>query len=189
MAGTPHYKNSKISMNNWEPVYTNLFEILLTLPVAIQGEPVDLLLEEVTKISGLATDQTPPAGVEQIFKGAKRRFANALPDATTVDLSLDFNVNLNDDNSAFAYKTLRKWADLVWDPLRATMMLKKDYVGGPMTVSLFNRINDTFRQWTFPTIWPTTSLPPIDLDYSSGSGFYAISGWTVASDYWEDVSL
>lgn len=189
MAGTAHYRNSKISTGLYEPVYNNLFDVLLTFPAAIAGEPVDLVLEEVTKVTGLAVDQTPATAVEQIYKGAKRTFPNALPESTTVNVGLEMQVNLNEANSMFAYKALRKWTDLIWDPLRGTMNLKRDYVGGPMIVSLYNRKGDVFRQYTFPTVWPMTSIPPIDMDYTSGANIYTLGTIEFRSDFWDDVSL
>lgn len=189
MPGTPHYRNSKISTSLYEPVYLNLFDVLLTFPSAIAGEPVELFLEEVTKVSGLAVDQTPPAGVEQIYKGAKRTFANALPDATTIKIGLEMQVNLNENNSMFGYKALRKWTDLIWNPLTGEMNLKRDYVGGPMIISIYNRKGDVFRQYTAPTVWPVTNIPPIDMDYSSGTNIYSLGNIEFQADYWDDVSI
>jgi hypothetical protein len=67
------------------------------------------------------------------------------------------------------------------------MKMKKDYVGGPMVVTLFTKVGDVIRQWTFPVVWPTTNVPPMEMDYSSGANIYAIS-MTFAADYWDDVT-
>ena len=182
--GFPHYKNSTASMKNWEPVYHNTFNVLITPPANVGFE---FVLEEITDVTGLETDQTPGAEVSQIYKGATRRFASNLPGATTIDVNLNFNVNLNDSNSMYVYKSLRSWCDLVWDPLTGGRVLKKDYVGGPMVVSLYNRIGDVTRQWIMPVIWPTTNLPAQDLSYADGTTIYALS-MTFAADYWEDIS-
>jgi hypothetical protein len=185
MGGLAHYKNSKISMNNWEPVYMNLFEVVITPPPTV--DKWDYVLEEVNKIAGMATDQTPPAGVEQSYKGAKRRFSNSLADSTVVDLSIGFFVNIDDNLSLIAYKGLQNWCKLIWNPLSGAMTLKKDYVGGPLTVFLHNRAGEVFRQWIFPTVWPTASLPEMALDYADGAASYQID-ITFAADYWEDMS-
>lgn len=189
MGGTAHFRNSKISVGLYEPIYQNLFDVLLTFPAAISGEPVEMFLEEVTKVTGLATDQVPPAGVEQIYKGAKRRYANSLPDSTTINIGLEMQVNLNENNSMFAYKSLSAWTKLVWNPLTGGMNLKKDYVGGPMIISLYNRKGDVFRQYTAPIVWPITTIPAIDLDYTSGTNVYSLGTIEWAADYWDDVSL
>ena len=190
MAGHPHYKNSQISMNKYEVLYLNLFDVVVTLPPLIAGENAVLLMEEVTKISGLDVDKTPPAGITQVYKGAQRRVSNAITDQTTIDVSIDFQVNLDDSNSAFAYKTLRRWCDLVWDPLTGQMQTKKDYTGGPMTISVYNRKGDTYRQYVLPVIWPTSNITAMDLDYiGGGSTAYSMAGMTFAADYWESITL
>lgn len=184
--GLAHYKNSKVSMQDFEPVYLSLFEVILTPPPTV--DKWDYVLEQITKISGLATDQTPEAGSEQTYKGVKRRFAAALPPATTVDLTLGFNVNIDDSLSMISYKGLRKWSDLIWNPLSGAMSLKKDYIGGPLTVFLNNKINEPIRQWIFPKVWMTSSIPQMELDYSDGAAIYSMEA-TFAADYFEDITL
>lgn len=185
MAGLPHYKNAHVAMEKWEPVYLNLFEIFLKPPKAVDSW--DWVMDNIKSIGGLQTDITPGV-VEQIFKGAKRRFAAGFPETTTVDLAVEFEVNLNDSNSMYVYKGLRKWCDIIWDPLTGAMSLKKDYAGGPMTVSVFNRAGDIYRQWIFPVVWPITSINTMDLNYETATEIWKIQ-MTFAADYFEDMSL
>ena len=185
MAGLPHYKNGHAGMENWEPVYLNLFEVLIVPPKAVDSW--EWIMDNVTKVGGMDVEKTP-SPVEQIYKGAKRRYAGGFPDGTTVDLSISFEVNLNNNNSMYVYKGLRKWCDLIFDPLTGAMTTKVNYAGGPMTVSLFNKDGVTFRQWIYPVIFPMSSLPAMELDYSSGSNIWSID-MTFACDYWEDSSL
>lgn len=185
MAGLPHYKNAHVAMEKWEPVYLNLFEVTIKPPESV--DTWEWVMDNVTKVSGLDVEKVP-GPVEQTYKGAKRRFAGGFVDDTTVSLNVGFEVNLNNNNSMYVYKALRKWCDLVFDPLTGAMTLKVDYTGGPMTVSLYNRVGDIFRQWIFPVIWPMSNIPSMDLDYSSGSSIWQIE-ITFAADYWEDISL
>lgn len=185
MAGLPHYKNAHVAMEKWEPVYLNLFEVTIKPPAGV--DTWEWVMDNVTKVSGLDVERVPPP-VEQIYKGARRRFAGGFPDSTTTDITIGFEVNLNNNNSMYVYKALRKWCDLIFDPLTGSMTLKTDYSGGPMTVSLYNRRGDIFRQWIFPVIWPVTSIPAMELDYSSGANIWAIEV-SFAADYWEDMSL
>ncbi len=185
MAGLPHYKNAHVAMEKWEPVYMNLFEVLIKAPDAV--DQWEWVMDNVTKVSGLDVEKTP-SPVEQIYKGAKRRFAGGFPDSTTADISIGFEVNLNNNNSMYVYRALRKWCDLIFDPLTGAMTPKVDYAGGPMTVSLYNKRGDIFRQWIFPVIFPITAIPIMDLDYASGSTIWQID-MTFAADYWEDMSV
>ncbi len=185
MAGLPHYKNAHVAMEKWEPVYLNMFEILLKPPKAVDSW--EWVMDNVKSIGGMETDKTPDASVTQSYKGASRRFAAGFPESTTVDLTVEFEVNLNESNSMYVYKGLRRWCDIIWDPLTGAMSLKRDYAGGPMTVSIYNRKGDIFRQWIYPVLWPKQSLPAMDLSYEP-SDAWKIS-MVFAADYWEDMSL
>lgn len=185
MSGLPHYKNSKASTNNWEPLYSAHYEIILTPPPSIANW--DIVMENVKKISGLETDKMPEV-VEQHYKNAKRRFAGGIVEDTGITIDLEFEVNLNDNNSAYVYKALRQWCDIIYDPLTGRMGLKKDYIGGPMVVSAFNKAGDIYRQWKFPTVFPITSITPMEFEYGSNE-IFSISGFQLAADYWEETIL
>jgi hypothetical protein len=45
MAGLPHYQNSLYSINKYEPVYLNQFEVTVIPPAAVQGGQI--LLQQV----------------------------------------------------------------------------------------------------------------------------------------------
>ena len=188
MAGLPHYKNSKAAINNFEPLYKAHFEVILTPPPAVSEW--DLVMENLTKIGGLNTNIFPDSIQTQTFKGQTRSFVGgSIEGKNSIDITLDFEVNLNDSNSAYVYKALRKWTDLIYDPLTGRQGLKKDYVGGPMIVSWFNKQGDIFHQWKFPVVFPISALPSVgDLDYSD-SGIFKIEGFTLRADYWEETIL
>lgn len=169
----------------WEPVYLNLWELTVTPPAAISNwNPISL--ENIKKISGLDVNQVPGTA-EQIFRGAKRSFAGALPEKTTVDIVTSWEVNVDDNLSMFVYQSIKNWCDLVWSPLTGTMQLKKDYTGGPMIITLQNRVQSPIRRWTFPTVFPTTNIKAMDLDFANGTTLYDMD-MTFRADYWGDES-
>jgi hypothetical protein len=184
MAGLPHFTNSISSMNNFEPVYLNQFEVIINPPAAVAGGPI--LLQHVTKVSGLEVDKNP-APVAQKYKFAKRNYAGAKPDTTWMDLSLSFTVNLNDANSMYVFKTLRQWSDLIYNPLTGAMGLKNDYTG-TVVVSIFNKQGDVFRRITCRDCYPTKAISEMNLNYTSGE-IFKIDDMTWAVDYWEDLFL
>jgi len=187
MAGLPHFKNSKAAMNNWEPVFLNQFEVNLIPPTGIDpgtGQSGgSLLLEQVKKITGLELDKNPGV-VEQYYKFAKRRYAGARPETTTMDVTIDFEINLNDANSMYTFKTLRQWSDLIYNPMTGSMGLKKDYAGSGI-VTIFNKNGNIFRKIRMPNIFPMSPITPMELDYQSQEIY--IMSVTFAVDYWEDV--
>ena len=185
MAGLPHYRNSSAAMQKFEPVYNAQFEVLLTPPAAVTGWT--LVMENVIKVGGIEVNKVP-AVVEQKYKSAKRSYAGGIIDDTSINITLDFEVNLDDSNSAYVYKALRKWCDLIYDPLTGRMGLKKVYTGGPLIINYFNKAGDIFRQIKAPVVFPTTPITPIESDFTNND-IYRITGFTLRADYWEETIL
>ena len=180
MAGLPHFTNSAAGVKLYEPVYLNQFEVLITPPAAVLGGPI--LVQQVTSISGLGVDKTPPA-TQQKYKFAVRNYAGAKPEQTVFDLTVNFTVNLNDANSMYVFKTLRQWTDLIYNPLTGAMGLKRDYTG-TIVLSIFNKQGDVFRRITCRDCFPISPIGAMEMDYS-GTELYDISlQWAV--DYWDD---
>lgn len=189
MAGFSHYKSSKAAMKNYEPAYLNMFEVTLIPPHGIDPgvgqNGQNLLLEQVKKLAGLELDKNPGT-VEQFYKFAKRRYAGAKPETTTMDITIDFEINLNDANSMYTFKTLRAWSDLVYNPVTGAMGLKNAYAGSGL-ITIFNRQGDIYRRVRLPVMWPISPINAMELDYQS-TEVYVLS-LTFAADYWEDVFI
>ena len=192
MAGLPHFNNSKAARNNYEPVFLNQFEVLITPPSAItaanttfNGESI--LTQQVKNISALQVDIQPSAPVTQYYKFAERRYAGGEPSTSDVQFTASFEVNLSDSNSMTLYKILRQWSDLIYNPLTGAMGLKRDYVG-TMVVSIFNKQGDVFRRITLNNCFPIEPINPMNLSYDTGDAIYTIDT-TWKSDYWKDLFL
>ena len=172
MAGLPHFDNSTAAVNYYEPIFLNQFEVIITPPSTITGPNDGLLVEHVTKITGLP-ELTGVGTVDQYYKFAKRTFAAGAPKKTDAQLSIDFEVNLNEENDAYVYNKMRAWADLTFDPLNGRQGLKADYVG-EIYVAIFNKAQDIFREFRFNPAYLTGELNAMDLDYKS-DGLYKLT--------------
>src|SRR5210317_684406 len=118
----PHYTQAKASVNNFEPVYPNLFEVTLLTP---NNDDSGLILQHVTSVSGLDILNPNIDAVGQKYKFSDRSYAG-MPAQTFVDITINFTVNLNDSNEAYIYNSLRDWYKLVYDPQTGEMGLKRD---------------------------------------------------------------
>ena len=100
-----------------EVVYLNLFEITFILPTILQAQGRDpvLLLQQATNVDLNLTNKE--IGVKaQNFKYTTRAFLDAGPAETHIDnLSIKFNVNVNNQGSMEVWNTLRAWYDLAWN--------------------------------------------------------------------------
>ncbi len=191
MAGLPHFTNSKAAINNFEPVYLNQFEVIINPPAGIvdaattfNGEGI--LAQQVKSITGLAVDIAPSATVEQNYKFATRRYAGGEPSTTDMTLSMEFEVNLNDQNSMTVYKILRQWSDLIYNPLTGAMGIKSDYVGS-MVIQVFNKRGDVFRRIRIPSCFLSEAINAMELDYETPAIYNISASWIC--DYWEDTFL
>ena len=183
-SGLPHYKNSKAAMKNYEPFYKNLFEVKILPPSSIRTGS-EVLLEHVVSITGLNQDKGV-AVEQQAYKFAKRSYAKSGPDDTTLDITIKFNLNLNDNNELYVYKLLRNWWRLVYNPLTGEQGLKKDYSGdSAIIVTNYNRKGDIFWQRTFHAITPIEDLPALDGDYADGA-FQELEV-KFKADWWEET--
>jgi len=190
MAGLPHFNSSKAAVQLYEPVYLNQFEVIIQPPTAVSN-PIGnsgrtLLVENVLSISGLSVDKTPPIA-EQRYKFSKRRYAGAAVDDTGVKIRIDFETNLDDNNSNYVFKTMRQWSDLIYNPLTGATGIKTTYAGGTyILISIFNKQGDVFRRVKLVNCFPTDPIKALDLDYTNGTTPYKIS-MSFRADYFEDI--
>lgn len=163
----PHYSEDQTSKKgkNFEPVQANLFEVTILPPDGVSGQ--ELLLQHVNTISGLAALHKDISAIEQKYKFATRSYAGTV-DNTSIDVTINFSLNLNDSNQAYLYKTMRQWYRAQYNPETGEMGLKKNYVGTIVIVQ-FNREGDIFRKVTLDDCFIISGLGFTDaLDYSSG---------------------
>ncbi len=191
MAGLPHFTNSLAGINNYEPVFLNQFQVLITPPpgivdanITFNGESV--LSQQIKSITGMAVDIAPAQAVEQNYKFATRRYAGGEPSTSDMNLSMEFEVNLSDTNSMTVYKILRQWSDLIYNPLTGAMGLKVDYVGS-MLISVFNKRGDVFRRIRIPSCFISEPINAMDLDYETPAIYTISTSWVC--DYWEDLFI
>jgi hypothetical protein len=190
MAGLPHFTSSKAAVQLYEPVYLNQFEVIIQPPAGVSLEQGNngrsLLVENVLSVSGLAVDKTPGIA-EQKYKFSKRRYAGGSVDDTGVKVRIEFETNLNDNNSNYVFKALRQWSDLIYNPLTGATGIKSTYAGGTyILISVFNKQGDVFRRIKLLNCFPVDQIKSLDLDYTNGTTPYKIA-LSFRADYFEDV--
>lgn len=192
-SGLPHFTNSTSSMNRFEPIYVNQFEVLFTPPVSVLNTCVanggimdpsgDLLLEQVLNVKGLP-EITPTGVVTQHYKFSERAYEDGGPKTTCADLTIDFEVNLDDSNAMFTYNTLRQWANIHYNPADGSQGLKRDYYGN-MFVVMTNKAKQVFRAFEFKDVIMFDGLTPIDLDYTKPGDIYKVTA-KFKADWWKE---
>lgn len=192
LLGLSHFRNSRVATSLWEPIYQNLFSVSVVPPAGLEDrseERVNIILEGVQSV-GTITSSKASSAVEQKYKFATRSYANATPEGTTIDLQIQFALNLSYDNGTpenYTYKFLRQWVDLVYDPLTGRQGLKKDYAAGNVVVTMHDRAGTPYWQWIFYYVWPTTGAPTPSLSYTNTSLMEGTM--TFRCDWWDECVL
>lgn len=190
MAGLPHFSSAKAAVQLYEPVYLNQFEVIIQPPAGVSNPQGNggrtLLVENVLSVAGLAVDKNPGT-IEQRYKFSKRRYAGGVVEDTGVKVRIDFETNLDDNNSNYVFKTLRQWSDLVYNPITGAAGIKSVYAGDTyILVSIFNKQGDVFRRVKLVNCFPVDQIKSLDLDYTNGTTPYKIS-LSFRADYFEDL--
>ena len=167
-----------------EVVYLNLFEITFILPVILQAQGRDpfLLLENSTKIS-LANLTTFDVGqAMQRFKYSTREFLTT-PTKTSGEISIPFQVNVNQQGSMETWTTMKAWYDIVFNSQNGALHYKSDIIG-TIIVNQHDKKGVVLRRVTFQNC-QLKSLSGWDLDWSSNSIVQDVTA-TFVWDYFID---
>ena len=150
-----------------EVVYTNLFEITFILPVILQAQKRDplLLLENATKISMNLTEHDVAEKVQR-FKYSTRAFY-ATPAKTHGNLSIPFQVNVNNNGSMETWNTMKAWYDLVFNSQNGALHYKSDIIG-TIIVNQHDKKGVVLRRVTFQNV-QIKQLAGYALDWSSNN--------------------
>lgn len=196
LMGLPHFRTSRVSRELYEPIYLNLFTVEIDLPeklVLDNESDKNLLLEGVQRVGGLDTNKNPGVAELQHYKMADRSFAASGTGQTYIDIQLDFEVNVRGSKDGapdmYTVKMLRRWNDLIWDPLTGRQGIKAEYIAPSMTITMHDKKHQPFWQWICYNVFPTTSLPVPELNYQSKTNLYKVTGFTLRCDYWDESML
>lgn len=179
-----HYKNSRVSLSNDEPVFLTQFIATFILPEKLRDRyGTQLVSEQLKKIGGLETDKQPSM-VEQFYRAHKRRFPGTVVE-TSIDLELEFEVNVGENKNMYPYDLFRDWQRMVYNPNNGFQALKKDVIGS-LTIELHRKDGVVLRKWYFPEIFPLDPLPAMELEYAN-EAIYSLPV-KFAGDYFDDNS-
>lgn len=156
MAGLPHFRNSQAGLQKYEPIYLNQFEVNITPPPLVAGRiGWNFALQHVISISALPEYAGGGGGqlLTQRYKFAERMYAPGKPKGTAHLFTINFELNLSENNENYIYNAFRSWANLIYDPLTGAQGLKKDYADAIVEVVQFNRAGSIFRQFTFSPVF------------------------------------
>lgn len=174
----PHYTNVKPAQNLEEPLYLNLFDVQFQLPPAINGG------ETLTTFAKTVNLPLHPAleEVVQRYKYSTRSYTS-FPADTSAEFSITFNVNVNDANSAYVFKTLTELYKLSFNPATGEMTRKIDHVA-TITVDIHNKLGEILRRVVLKDC-ELRGIDEMSLDWESADAFEVSTTWK--TDHWDDL--
>lgn len=152
-----------------EVVYLNLFEVSIILPQILTGQGRDplLLLENITKAPSFnLTTDLGVGNAQQRFKMSTREFLTT-PNATSGEIELNFQVNVNREGSLETWNTMRAWYDLLFNSQNGTMHYKADMIG-TIIVNQHDKKGVVLRRVTFQNA-QIQSISSYELDWSQNN--------------------
>ena len=166
-----------------EVVYTNLFEVTFVLPTILQAQKRDalLLLENATKISLNLTEHDVAEKVQR-FKYSTRAFYST-PTKTHGNLTIPFQVNVNNNGSMEVWNTLKAWYDLLFNSQNGSLHYKSDLIG-TIIVNQHDKKGVVLRRVTFQNC-QLFKIAGYDLDWGSNGIIEPVSAEFVY-DYFID---
>jgi hypothetical protein len=191
--GLPHFTNiSNVGSPGGpgtlpdEVVYLNLFEITFILPVLLQAQGRDpiLLLENATKVNlgGANLTAFDVGQQQQRFKYSTREFLTT-PTKTSGEISIPFQVNVNNQGSMETWTTLKAWYDLVFNSQNGALHYKSDIIA-TIIVNQHDKKGVVLRRVTFQNC-QLKSLTGWDLDWASNAIVPDVTA-TIVYDYFID---
>lgn len=178
MTGSPGGPGTKPQ----EPVYLNLFEITFIMPTILQAQGRDpiMMLQQATSIDLNLTEDIERA--TQKFKYSTRKFVTT-PSDTSKDITIKFNVNVNEKGSMETWAALKAWYDLVWNSQNGVLHYKADIIG-TLVVNEHDRKGLVLRRVTYQNA-QIYGIDGIQLSWDSNTEIWSVSAKFVA-DYWID---
>lgn len=170
-----------------EVVYLNLFEVTFVLPTILQAQGRDplLLLENATKISLGNLTNFDVGDATQRYKYSTRKFLTT-PTKTDGELTIPFQVNVNQVGSMEVWNTLKAWYDLVFNSQNGALHYKSDLIG-TIIVNQHDKKGVVLRRVTFQNC-QLKSLSGYDMDWSSNAIVDNVDG-VFMYDYFIDEYL
>lgn len=185
----PHIQNSVAGRNLYDPVHTNIFEVYFTLPESLAtSDKTDVMTEHVLKISGLDALHAAPAIGQQKFMGTDRSYIQPKMDSTHAEISIDFSLNLDDQNDNYIYNIFRQWLALGYNVSTGERSLKKEYTAKWLKVCIGNRKGDIFQEIVFHDVMIMGGIENFgELNYDTADALQITVKF--ASDWWEDTRI
>ena len=192
MIPKPHLKNVQAGRNLWDPMHQSIFEVIFdgVAKMGLVGKEDDVLSilpEQVTTVQGLDSLIKVVGVGEQKFMGVTNSYANPVYDTTAADITIEFNLNLKNNNDAYVYRVFSEWSKRLYDIQSGTRHLMYEYTCPYVKINEANRDGSIWRTIVLYKVILTGITGLDGLDYNNNEARKLTC--TFRSDSWEDLSV
>lgn len=184
----PHIQNVTAGREFYDPMHSAIFEVYFALPERLQADfhkDEEILTEQVIQVDGLDALQKTVGAGQQKFMGVDSSFLNPTLDNTYCEFTIQFNLNLRDDNDAYVLKIFKAWEKLGYDITDGTRTLMKHYVSDSIRIAEGNRDGTVWRSFIFRKVMLTDVTGLDSLNYTSNDA--RTLSCKFRADWWEEV--
>ena len=191
MIPKPHLKNTHAGKNLWDPMYQSIFEVIFEgiskMGLVDKGDDVlSILPEQVTTVQGLDSLIKVVGVGEQKFMGVTNSYANPVHDTTAADITVEFNLNLKNNNDAYVYRIFSEWSKRLYNMQTGARTLMYQYTCPYIIINEANRDGSIWRSIKLYKVILTNITGLDGLDYTNNEAIKLTC--TFRSDSWEDLS-
>ena len=186
----PHITNVKAGMERWDPMHESIFQISFTVPYVLQGEynqeELLTLSQQVVSVSGLDNIQKPLQMYKMKYLGVDVAFFVPTLEDSSIDFTVEFNLNIRDISDAYVFKLFKQWLRLIHNMSTGVVPLIAQARADSMTILEANRDGTVWRQVVFKNIVITQITGLDKLDYTSSE--IRKLNVTFHADYWDETT-
>ena len=185
----PRLRNTDAGINFWDPMHSSIFEVqfdgLNNMNLAYTDR-LTILPQQVTDVSGLdSLIKVADVGAQK-FLGTTNSYANPIVDDTSAEITINFNLNLDNNNDAYVYEIFKAWYKRIYDVSTGGRSLMSNYVCRNMVISEANRDGTIWRQFQFGKVI-IKGVSGLDaLDYTNNEARKLTCVFKV--DWWDEIT-
>jgi hypothetical protein len=197
----PRLRSTTAGFNHYDPIHSSIFEVNFmdaswgnskSKPLYYRSHKeaikniLTVLGEQVTDVQGLDSLIKVADTGQQKFLGTTNSYANPMVDDTSAEITINFNLNLTDNNDAYVYEFFRSWYKRIYDVNTGGRSLMKDYVCKGMKISEANRDGSIWREFIFGKVILKSVSGLDSLDYTNNEARKLQCVFKV--DWWDEIT-
>lgn len=185
----PHITHIVPGYSRWDPVHSSIFEIQFKLPFVMQGEydykDMSILSKQIISVDGLDGMQKTVGMYKLKYLGVDVGFFNPNIDDSSLDFTINFNLNFRNISDNYVYKIFKEWFSLLYTNATGVRAFKDFCCAESMTILQANRDGTIWRQVVLHNVFVTSIAGMNTLDYNNSDPVILNVGFH--ADYWDET--